>query len=167
MAILCDESIFVQVIEKCLCVIFGFLFSSIHVSMDASCHGNNRVTHGIYQFPMSRSHGFYWLVITCGSKPITRSQTYYFGKGLQVFFRKITFTCKWICEWFFSITCSKKYLNFLQCIACFFVSHYWINMNFKNCTIFLHIQCFILKINQNFKSSSKIKFSHLFYFIIF
>jgi hypothetical protein len=40
MAILCDESIFVQVIEKCLCAIFGFLFSSIHVSMDATCDGN-------------------------------------------------------------------------------------------------------------------------------
>jgi hypothetical protein len=91
MAILCDESIFVQVIEKCSCVIFGFLFGSIHVFMDATCDGNNKVTHGIYQFPMSRSHGLYWLLIASGSKHITRSQTNYFGKGLQVFFPKNNF----------------------------------------------------------------------------
>jgi hypothetical protein len=48
MAILCDEYIFVQVTEKYLCVIFGLLFCSIHVSMDATCDGNNRVTHGSY-----------------------------------------------------------------------------------------------------------------------
>jgi hypothetical protein len=59
MAILCDESIFVQMTKKCLCAIFGFLFGSIHVSIDVTCDGNNKVTHGIYQFPMSRSHGFY------------------------------------------------------------------------------------------------------------
>jgi len=78
-----------------------------------------RVKCGISQFAMFGSHGFYWLVIACGSKPITRNQTYYFGKGLQVFFPKITFRWKWICEWFFWITYSKKYLNFPQCITFF------------------------------------------------
>jgi hypothetical protein len=60
----------------------------------------------------------------------------------------------------FFVTCSKKYLNVPQCITFFFVSHYWINMNFLKCAYSLHIQCFILKNDQNFKSSLKIKISH-------
>jgi hypothetical protein len=36
-----------------------------------------------------------------GSKPITKSQNDYFGKGLQVFFPKNNFTCKWNFEWNF------------------------------------------------------------------
>jgi len=35
------------------------------------------------------------------SKPITRTQNDYFGKGLQIFFLKKTFTCEWNFEWDF------------------------------------------------------------------
>jgi len=65
-----------------------------------------------------------------GSKYVTKSQTYYFGKGLQVFFFKNIFNMQ-INFWMkFFVTCSKKYLSFSQCIIWFFVSHYWNNMNF-------------------------------------
>jgi hypothetical protein len=39
--------------------------------------------------------GANWVLnLTFGSKHVTRSQMDYFGKGLQVFSPKITFTCK-------------------------------------------------------------------------
>jgi predicted component of type VI protein secretion system len=60
----------------------------------------------------------------------------------------------------FLVTYSNKYLNFPQCITFLFVSHYRINMNLKKCVDSLQIQCFILKNDQNFKSSPKIKISH-------
>jgi hypothetical protein len=42
----------------------------------------------------------------------------------------------------------------------FFVSHYWMKMKILKCVDSLQIQYFILKIDQNFKPSPKIKISH-------
>jgi hypothetical protein len=78
-----------------------------------------------------------------GSKSLNRSQMNYLKKGLQVFFFcKINF-CMQMNFWkkFFG-TCSKKYLNVPQCITCFFISHYWINMIFQKCAYSFNIYLF-------------------------
>jgi hypothetical protein len=53
-------------------------------------------TRVIHATKLAKAKGFDYLPNR--SKPITRSQKDYFGKGLQVFFLKKTFTCKQIFE---------------------------------------------------------------------
>jgi hypothetical protein len=100
------------------------------------------------------------LVLTYGSKGVTRSQIDYFGKRLQVFFYENNFYMQ-INFW---MKCFVIYFNWLkkilQCITCFFASDYWINIKFLKCENSLQIQCFISKNDQNFKSSPKFKYSH-------
>jgi hypothetical protein len=62
LTIMYDEFRFVQVIEKCLYVMFGFLLGSIPISMDTTCDDKNIITNGIYELPLVGSHGLYWLV---------------------------------------------------------------------------------------------------------
>jgi hypothetical protein len=47
-----DEE-FVEMMEKCLCTMFGFLLGSIHVSKDVAYGDNNVVISSIYQVPSS------------------------------------------------------------------------------------------------------------------
>jgi hypothetical protein len=71
-----------------------------------------------------------FLVIHSGSKPITRNQKDYFGKGLQDLFPKNNFYMKMnFCMNVF-VTCSKN-IKIFPNASHFFVSHYQINMNLK------------------------------------
>jgi len=50
-AMLVGDEEFVEVMEKCLCAMFGLLLGSIHVSKDVANGDNNVVINSIYQVP--------------------------------------------------------------------------------------------------------------------
>jgi hypothetical protein len=49
--------------KNCLFAMFGFLLSSIRISMDFACDDNNNITNEIYQVPLYGSQGLHCLVI--------------------------------------------------------------------------------------------------------
>jgi hypothetical protein len=48
------------VIEKCLCVMFGFQFRIVHISKDDAFNNDNNITRFIYQVLLPSAHRLGW-----------------------------------------------------------------------------------------------------------
>jgi len=57
-----DDFGILHVIEKCLCVMFGFHLRIVHVSKDEAYDDNNNVIRSIYQIPVLGHFGLEWRV---------------------------------------------------------------------------------------------------------
>jgi hypothetical protein len=60
LTILVDDFGIAHVIEKCLCVMFGFQLGTMHISKDDAYDDNNNVTIIVYQVPIIIAQGLEW-----------------------------------------------------------------------------------------------------------
>jgi hypothetical protein len=60
LTILATEIGIAHIIEKCLCVMFGFRPRTVHISKDDTYDDNNNVTIIVYQVPIIITQGLEW-----------------------------------------------------------------------------------------------------------
>jgi hypothetical protein len=65
LTIMGDKSRTTAIFEHCLCIMFAFQASSLHISKNVSYDYNNFVSSSLYHIPMSSLQGRQW-VVGCG-----------------------------------------------------------------------------------------------------
>jgi len=62
LTILVDEYDIITISKQCLCVMFGFQPSYLHMSKDVAYDVNNKVSNLMYQMPTIIAQGKQWVV---------------------------------------------------------------------------------------------------------